>query len=94
MKTRIMLAAILMLGASPAGADEREAYNRRAADADMAVFRQLDLNGDGVLAREEARGDVHFGARFNDIDINRDGTLTPAEMRRYIEQTYGVRPAS
>lgn len=75
-------------------ADDRTDYNRRAADADMAAFRQLDLNGDGRLTQEEAKGDLNLGPRFNDIDINRDGIITPEEMRRYIERTYGVSPSA
>lgn len=83
--------ALLLLGA--AAADERESFNRRAAEADLAAFERLDLNGDGMLQREEARGEVAFSARFHDIDINRDGVVTRAEMLRYLEHTYGVRPA-
>ncbi|MBI3041598.1 MAG: EF-hand domain-containing protein [Betaproteobacteria bacterium] len=94
MKLRIWLAIALAAAACAVAADDREVYNRRAADADMAAFRALDLNGDGVLTRDEARGDLGFGPRFNDADINRDGVVTPEEMRRYIEATYGVKPAA
>ena len=93
MKLGIWLAAALAAMMSTAVADDRESYNRRAAEADLASFRALDLNRDGVLTPEEVRGDLGFGPRFNDIDINRDGVVTPAELRRYIEQTYGVTPA-
>jgi hypothetical protein len=87
---------IALLAAWPlaAVADERAEFNRRAAAADMALFRALDLNGDGRLTREEARGDLRLGPRFDDIDINRDGVITPEEMKRYIEQTYGVSPST
>lgn len=60
----------------------------------MAAFRQRDLNGDGRLTRDEAKGDLNLGPRFNDIDINRDGVVTPEEMRRYVERTYGVSPSA
>lgn len=93
MKMRSWLAVALVATLSAAAADDREAYNRRAAESDMAAFRALDLNRDGVLTHDEVRGDLNFGPRFNDIDIDRDGMVTPAEMRRYIEQTYGVTPA-
>jgi Ca2+-binding EF-hand superfamily protein len=84
------LAMALLFSMSAAAADDRETYNRRVAEADMAAFRTLDLNRDGVLTLEEVRADLNFGPRFNDIDIDRDGVITPEEMRRYIEQTYGV----
>jgi len=88
------LAAILALVTSchVAIADDRADYNRRAAATDLATFRQLDLNRDGRLDAAEAAGDLNLGPRFRDIDINRDGIVTPEEMRRYIEQTYGLQP--
>lgn len=84
--TAVLLCAITLC----AWADDRAEYGRRAAAADMAAFRQLDLNGDGRLTREEATGDVNFAPRFNDMDINRDGVLTHDELLRYIRQTYGA----
>jgi Ca2+-binding EF-hand superfamily protein len=95
MKIRFWLAAAVLFGTSilAASAEEREAYNRRRAEADAAAFKALDRNGDGRLTREEVQGDLDLGPRFNDIDINRDGVITPEELRRYIEQTYGIRLA-
>jgi Ca2+-binding EF-hand superfamily protein len=94
MKMKIMIAVLLLVVLSLAAvADDRENFNRRAAEADLALLRQLDLNGDGYLTKDEAKGDLRLGPRFDDIDINRDGVITPQEMRRYIEQTYGVNPA-
>lgn len=90
---KMTVAFLLTAFSLSAAAGERADYNRRAAAADMASFRALDLNGDERLAREEARGDLNFGPRFDDIDVNRDGIVTPEEMRRYIEQTYGAMPA-
>ncbi|HXF65166.1 MAG TPA: hypothetical protein VNK67_00515 [Burkholderiales bacterium] len=94
MKNRIWLAVLLGAVALAAAADDRETYNRRRAEADWAAFKALDLDRDGRLTREEVRGDLDFGPRFNDIDINRDGFITPEELRRYIEQSYGIRPAT
>lgn len=91
---RTICTTLLALVFSSALADDRADFNRRAAAADAAAFRQLDLNRDGSLSRDEARGDLNLGPRFNDVDINRDGVVTQDELGRYIEQTYGVRPAS
>ena len=95
MKITLVAAAALLLaqGAAVPADDDRETYNRRAAQTDMSLFRELDRSGNGFLTREDTRGDLHLGPRFDDIDINRDGTVTPQEMRIYIEQTYGTLPA-
>ena len=90
MKMTSLLALALILATSAAMADDRESYNRRAAEADLAAFRVLDLNRDGVLTRDEVLADLNFGPRFNDMDIDRNGVVTLEELRRYIEQTYDV----
>ncbi|MBI4206063.1 MAG: hypothetical protein HY527_13665 [Betaproteobacteria bacterium] len=87
---RMLWAVLLVLWSSIAMGDDRSDYNRRAAAADTAAFRQLDLDGDGRLSREEARSDLNLGPRFDDMDINRDGVVTPEELGRYLERTYGV----
>ena len=65
-------------------------YNQRAAQTDMSVFRELDRSGNGLLTKEDVRGDMRLGTRFNDIDTNRDEIVTLQEMRVYIETRYGV----
>lgn len=67
-------------------------YNQRAAQADMSLFRELDRAGNGLLTKEDVRGDMRLGTRFDDIDTNRDEIVTLQEMRAYIERTYGVLP--
>ena len=90
MKARILLAAAMAAAIFTAVADDRETYNRRAAETDLAAFRTLDLNRDGVLALDEVLHDLNFAPRFHDMDIDRDGLVTMAELRRYIERSYGV----
>jgi hypothetical protein len=80
----------LTIGASGAKADERGDYNRRAAARDLSLFHELDRNGDGAVTRLEARGDVNFLPRFNDMEVDMDGVVTAAELDRYLEQHYGV----
>lgn len=90
MKTVKLVAAILLAHCACALADDdRERYNLRAAQTDMALFRDLDRSGTGLLRREDTAGDLRLGPRFDDIDTNRDGIVTPQEMRLYIERTYG-----
>ncbi len=76
-------------------ANEDEArYNQRAAQTDMVLYLALNRAGNGLLTKEEARGDMRLGTRFDDIDTNRDEIVTLQEMRAYIEKTYGVIPAA
>lgn len=77
------------LAAGSVLADDREAYNQRAAGADLEAFRALDLNGDRQLTPEEVRPDLNFGPRFDDADIDRNGLLTAGEMRDYLVRQYG-----
>jgi hypothetical protein len=73
--------------------DDEARYNQRAAQTDMSLFREMDRAGKGLLTKDDARGDMHLGTRFDDIDTNRDEVVTLQEMRTYIEKTYGVLPA-
>jgi hypothetical protein len=95
-KTTIYSAAALLLSvhcASVLADDDKDRYNRRAAQTDMSLFRELDRSGNGLLTRENIKGDMRLGTRFDDIDTNRDGIATQQEMRIYIQQTYGLLPA-
>ena len=90
---RVSAAAALLLLSTVAvvvRADDRTEYNARAAARDLRLFKSLDLNADGVLTLAEAKGDLDLGPRFDDIDLNRDGRITGEELKRYIEQRYGV----
>ena len=93
MTRRSISAAVLLALAGSltlAQADDRTEYNRRAAARDVALFQALDRNGDGAVTREEAKGDLDLGPRFDDVDLNRDGVMTRDELQRYIAQRYGV----
>ncbi|MFN7086235.1 MAG: hypothetical protein ACK4N4_06375 [Burkholderiales bacterium] len=94
MKTQLAVAVLLAMVSIAAPAADKEAYDRRVADNEMALFQQLDRDRDGRLSRDEAKGDLTLGPRFSDIDINRDDVITREEMLRHIEQAYGVKPAS
>lgn len=86
-----LVLAAFAASAAAAGADDRSAYNRRAAETYVALFKSLDRNGDATVTRAEAGGDLNFVPYFDDMDINRDGIVTMEELRRYIEMRYDVR---
>jgi len=83
--------ALLSVACVNAWANGDEArYNQRAAQTDMSLFREMDRTGKGLLTKDDVRGDMRLGTRFDDIDTNRDEVVTLLEMQTYIEKTYGV----
>jgi len=85
--------ALLSVACVSAWANGDEArYNQRAAQTDMSLFREMDRAGQGLLTKDDVRGDMRLGTRFDDIDTNRDEVVTLQEMRAYVEKTYGGVP--
>ena len=84
-------ALAMTIALNSAAADLKAEYDKRLAERYAALFRDLDLNRDGMVAKAEARGDVNFSPAFDDMDINRDGTVTTPELQRFLEQRFGVR---
>ena len=82
---------LLAAGAAAVAADDRKAYNLRASTEDVRLFLSLDRNADGLLTKEESKGDLNLGPRFDDMDTDRDGIVTRQELERYVEARYGVR---
>lgn len=82
--------AVLLACALGAQADDQGDYNLRAAAEDLRLFQELDRNADGMVTRMEARGDVNFLPRFDDMEVDMDGTVTTAELHRYLDQRYSV----
>ena len=93
MKTLLPLAiaATLLMPVASFAADARTEYYQRNANADLAKFRELDVNRNNAITREETRGDIDFTPRFDDIDVNRDGVVTLDELLAYAERQYGVK---
>ena len=88
MKPWTVFALAATIVASGAIAQNKEAYNLKAATEDLAVFHSHAR--DGVLRREDVQADLGFAPRFDDADTDRNRLLTAAEMDKYIRQTYGV----
>jgi hypothetical protein len=87
------IAATLLLPAASLAADARTEYYQRNANADLAKFRELDVDRNNAITREETRGDVDFSPRFDDVDVDRDGVVTLGELLAYVEREYGVKLA-
>ena len=85
---RFVLLTIAFVASTVAMADDRAEYNRRSAERYVAMFDMADVNKDGLVSREEARGTIELEAYFDDLDVNRDGNITRDELTRYIQSTY------
>lgn len=48
--------------------------------------KQLDLNGDGFVSREEAKGDPGLDRGFGRFDSNKDGRLSQDELKVFRER--------
>ncbi len=80
MKALTLVAAALIAGTAFAQAPPE--YLKRVADNYRAAFNTYERNG--VVTREQVRGDLFLGVRFDDIDINRDGIITREELERFL----------
>ena len=89
---RCAVLALALAWTAGTAADDRDDYNRRAAARDLALFQSLDRDVDGAVTRLEAKGDVNFLPRFDDMEVDMDGIVTLVEVQRYIEQQYGMPP--
>jgi collagen type III alpha len=43
------------------------------------IFKRLDKNGDGKIAKDEAP--ERIAANFDKLDVNKDGFITPEELK-------------
>jgi hypothetical protein len=90
MHAALLAIAVAIASSGALAADDREAFYRRAAASDAALFDALDRDGNGMVTRQEAQVSIDMQARFDDFDIDRDGAITRAELERYVGQRYGV----
>ncbi len=90
---RSVVAAALTVCAQAGFPNDQLDYERRVGSRFATLFESLDLNRDGMVSREEARGDLNFIPSFDDIDFNRDALVTRDELRAYLERRYGPHAA-
>ena len=52
-------------------------------DPAVAVFSQLDTDGNGYIDREEASRSSRVTEDFDEVDVDRDGRISPEEWETY-----------
>jgi hypothetical protein len=62
------------------GASPTEPRGGSAQGQGQPGTARLDMNRDGQISREEAKGSPELNARFNELDRNRDGVLSADEI--------------
>ena len=45
-------------------------------------YSKLDTNGDGVISKDEAKGDPTLSSQFSTLDADKDGKLSSAELAK------------
>jgi Ca2+-binding EF-hand superfamily protein len=75
------LAAVLAAGAAFAQQTPPPASNTNA-DTSSMDYSKLDANGDGVISKDEAKGDANLSAQFSTLDTDHDGKLSSAELAK------------
>lgn len=87
MKSLVLAASVLVYGTAalaqvpPATVQQPATQQKRSAEP-----KKLDLNGDGFVSREEAKGDPGLERRFGRIDANNDGRLSQDELKTFRER--------
>jgi Ca2+-binding EF-hand superfamily protein len=85
-----LAACVLLATAHAAGAQDKAAYDQRNIARYTATFAALDLDHDGAVTREEARGNLDFLPRFHDMDRDGDDIVTAAELNRFLADRFGM----
>ena len=71
--------SVAALAAEPANQTVPPDAAAGASAADAAGFNTLDLDQDGFISRDEARG-TNLEKRFDALDVDHDGRLAPSEV--------------
>jgi hypothetical protein len=80
MARRTVIALSLLLAVAAANADTTSGGATAPASSDKeAMFRRLDIDGDGFVSKAEAAGHEAVTVGFDRADRNHDGKLSFAE---------------
>jgi len=96
MKRKFRISPLLLLAAVPLAALAAEPYqsptqsanDTMAADppgagkAEAPLFKQLDVNHDGYVTKDEAQRSADITARFSQLDANHDGKISVDEFTK------------
>ena len=84
-------AATPEVGASPYSPQPASAVSSRSSGRSNVHiadrFRDADMDGDGMLSRDEAKALRGVSQRFALIDANQDGRISRAELAQYRQQS-------
>jgi EF hand len=72
-------ALALMLAAGAAFAQQSPPATTGAPAMD---YSKLDTNGDGVISKDEAKGDPTLSSQFATLDADKDGKLSSSELAK------------
>jgi Ca2+-binding EF-hand superfamily protein len=73
----LILAAVLALAPGSAAAQQPKTHAQIEAEREQSWFLSMDKDADGVITRQEWRGNARMFARH---DLNRDGVLSGTEL--------------
>ena len=76
MKKILLTAAVLLL----------PAMSIQAAEAEAAIFNQLDTDQSGMISAQEAKAQPELAALFSELDVDQDEQLSLEEFTASIKQ--------
>jgi len=81
---KVILAALILAASASAAAQVPQSFLTRVEQGYRDAMKTQDDNRDGVVTRDEARGNLLLSGRFDDIDTDRDGRITQEELERFL----------
>ena len=92
MKRITLIAALAVASSAAFAAVAAEGHGPRGAIAER--LKQADIDGNGMLSREEAKALPMISKHFDEIDANHDGQITTEELRAFHKARAGERQAA
>ena len=81
MKRITLIAALAVASSAAFAAVAAEGHGPRGAIAER--LKQADIDGNGMLSREEAKALPMISKHFDEIDADHDGQVTAEELRAF-----------